>query len=168
MPKIEVTDEMVERARVAYRGVVSRSEMRAALEAALNPPTEPEIVVTEEMENAGLREFPCDLWDDCLGRNKLYRTVLPLTHYITLIYRAMRALEPKQIAFYLRDDTNYKFMHPDTRHGVKDRRVRPYTDVYSIIPAPWTMRGDRGRHGPNSGHGRRSTDPFISEKWRKK
>lgn len=59
MPKIEITDEMVERG-IAAESVMrksSRDRVRAVLDAALNPPPEPEIEVTEAMERAGTKAW---------------------------------------------------------------------------------------------------------------
>ncbi len=86
---MQITDEMVERyikvalsaARKAT-GVTAwcvHSAVRAGLEAALNPPAEPEIVVTEEMADAGAKQ-----WRNASGD---YAGAVA-------VYRAMRRLEP--------------------------------------------------------------------------
>jgi hypothetical protein len=80
MTKIEVTDEMEQRF-CDYVYTHEGCTYRAALEAALNPPPEPEIVVTEEMVEAA----------ECLD----YKRIPDKKSYYTAIYRAMRKLEPK-------------------------------------------------------------------------
>lgn len=57
MTKTDITDEMVERACAAGRYGTGRVMMRIMLDAALNPPAEPEIVVTEAMKAAGRQVF---------------------------------------------------------------------------------------------------------------
>jgi hypothetical protein len=76
MNKIEVTDEMIDVA--AYRLGVRVKDLHAAL----NPPPEPEIVVTEEMVGA--------------AQYMDYKRIPDMKGYYTAIYRAMRKLEPKQ------------------------------------------------------------------------
>ena len=81
---VEITEEMVERARLAAQRMIVANDrnlaeqMRHALNAALNPPPEPEpeIVVTEEMVAAG--ELASRQWG-----------------FVAAVYRAMRRLEPK-------------------------------------------------------------------------
>ena len=78
----KVTQEMTERAVEKYHGTrpgeiysnVVMETMRGALDAALNPPPEPEIHITEEMIRAGQKARDHGFCD---------------------IYRAMRTLEPK-------------------------------------------------------------------------
>ena len=74
MAKIEVTDEMVERF-CNYLHTHEGCEYRAALEAALNPPPEREIYITDEMIRAG-------------------QAARDASFAVTDIYRAMRRLEP--------------------------------------------------------------------------
>lgn len=97
----EVTDEMVERyiaaASAAYERVFKVTckalngnfdVARAGLEAALNPPQEPEIVVTGEQATAGYEV--ANMWvrqKGCIGTSELYCMAKD-------IYRAMRRLEP--------------------------------------------------------------------------
>lgn len=94
--KIEITDEMVERATRAamwnnqldealLQTTTPQIRMRRALEAALNPPQEPEIVVTEEMLRAGL---------ECNGRFATSHFKSWCSTQLGNIYRAMRKLEP--------------------------------------------------------------------------
>lgn len=89
MSKIEITYEMAERSLVA-RNVCFRAgdfktieRERAYLEAALNPPQKPEIVVTNEMLTAGARAFMTN------------QGARHPDHWLTEAYRAMRNLEPK-------------------------------------------------------------------------
>ena len=84
MNKIEVTDEMEQRF-CDYVNTHDGCTYRAALEAALNPPPEPEIYITEQMIRAGqaARDFSYG-WG------------------VTDIYRAMRRLEPKVEPFIVR------------------------------------------------------------------
>ena len=91
MTKIEVTDEMVERF-CDYVNTHEGYAYRDALEAALNPPPEPEIVVTEEMVNAGRSTYPGTLPKDLA-------TVAMINEACRRIYRAMRKLEPKAEPF---------------------------------------------------------------------
>ena len=81
MNKIEVTDEMEQRF-CDYVNTHKGCTYRAALEAALNPPPELEIVVTEEMVGA--------------AQYMDYKRIPDMKGYYTAIYRAMRKLEPKQ------------------------------------------------------------------------
>ena len=86
-PKIEVTDEMLDVA--AYRLGVSVKDLHAAL----NPPPEPEIVVTDEQTQAGYNL--ARMWvkeKGCVGTSELYCMAKD-------IYRAMRKLEPKAEPF---------------------------------------------------------------------
>lgn len=84
MTKIEITDEMVERflkAGGTYQSGKSAQQcIREGLEAALNPPAEQEIPVTQEMLNAGHGAYNGD------HPNVWAR--------ISSIYRSMRRLEP--------------------------------------------------------------------------
>lgn len=92
MKKREVTDDAVARAAEALERwnawpncTASRKGVRAALESALNPPEEPEVVVTREMLDAGVwaaMGYPCHT-------ENLARVAAGA------IYRAMRGLEPK-------------------------------------------------------------------------
>ncbi len=86
MNKIEVTDEMVARANRATNDFLEHgvNRMRHVLEAALNPPQEPEIVVTKEMQNAANDASQVDYG---VGDSKLY---------FAAIYRAMHAARPKE------------------------------------------------------------------------
>jgi hypothetical protein len=89
MPIREIDDEMLERAVRMLGREPCREDVRRALDAALNPPPEPEITVTEEMSLVGQKWLieavrrgttgDGDLW--WLARNT---------------YRAMRRLEPGQ------------------------------------------------------------------------
>ena len=99
MAKVEITDAMVERFYAAYErndwpvfsSVAPR--IKAGLDAALNPPAEPEIVVTEEQKQAG--KDAALQW--LTERGFITRTVNhPQTpELLAAIYRAMRALEPE-------------------------------------------------------------------------
>jgi len=89
---IEITDEMVDRAVNAWfdqggderwRDSV-RQQIRASLQAALNPPPAPEIVVTEAMAEAGAGVLTRMVCEGC-----------PHDTLVVLVYRAMRRLEPK-------------------------------------------------------------------------
>lgn len=86
--RVEITDEMVERAAEAYRHASSASTTmnvaRKMLDAALNSPPEPEILVTEEMHSAGVQAY----WQAIQMGNQPKDAVANQ-------YRAMRALEPK-------------------------------------------------------------------------
>ncbi len=86
MSKIEITDEMVERAWAtmpdAPQGFL-KADLERALNAALNPPPEPEIVVTEEMQEAGAAWLAS------------YRGNLAWAASFAGIYRAMYAARPK-------------------------------------------------------------------------
>jgi peptidoglycan/xylan/chitin deacetylase (PgdA/CDA1 family) len=103
MKKIEVTDEMVERALDAAGkdkwDWSNHAPMRRALEAALNAPTKPEIEVTAVMIGEGhkaarnaLEQRPRNYADEYIYNDRCYLTELPYT----AIYRAMRKLEPPQ------------------------------------------------------------------------
>lgn len=83
MKKREVTDAMVERAQKACPALIHRDVARHMLDAALNPPQEPEVVVTEEMEQVG-RQTALNCRMSVTGPGS-----------IRAIYRAMRRLEPK-------------------------------------------------------------------------
>ena len=94
MNNIEITDEMVKRGCDWYYGTDSqalfhnRETMRKILEAALNPPPEPEIVVTHEMAIAGQALA-------LKARNQGACGDADLWVLVKAIYRAMRKLEPK-------------------------------------------------------------------------
>jgi len=89
----KVTQEMTERAVEKYHGTrpgeiysnVVMETMRGALDAALNPPPEPEIVVTPEMAGAGVAVIAP------------YESLKAPVSSLVLAYRAMRALEPKPV-----------------------------------------------------------------------
>lgn len=86
MSKIEITDDMVERYWSKARqpmpdGTSPREHAIGLLEAALNPPVEPEVVVTEEMRSAAVNIYLDDFQ--------------PHVDYFTRIYRAMHAVRPK-------------------------------------------------------------------------
>lgn len=103
-----VTDEMVRRAAKHLRMTVTGyaydrhgkgdytethdphpDQIRRALDAALNAPAEPEIVVTREMADAGGKEYK-------FYRESEYRAQSwSVNDFATCIYRAMRKLEPK-------------------------------------------------------------------------
>jgi len=87
-PKIEVTDEMEQRF-CDYVNTHEGCTYRAALEAALNPPPEPEIKVTLEMGIAG-QVLALE------ARNKGACGDADLWVLVKDIYRAMRKLEPNQ------------------------------------------------------------------------
>ena len=82
MSKIEVTETQVDLAAalLGHGSPHNREDVRRALEAALNPPPDPEIVVTEEMKRAGAETI----------RNQYGYT----PDFAEKIYRAMRKLEP--------------------------------------------------------------------------
>lgn len=86
--KIEINEAMVDRALDAAGGLSngSRDAMRAALDAAMNPPAEPEIPVTSDMLEAAERKAFSWGWE--FGREKCRAE-------LTKAYRAMRALEPQ-------------------------------------------------------------------------
>lgn len=91
---IEITDEMVDRAGRAwfpadqYEPEFHRSSMRRVLQAALNPPPEPEIVITQEMGSAG--KAVALMWQEKGGAGTSDLWVMARD-----MYRAMRRLEPK-------------------------------------------------------------------------
>ena len=92
----KITDEMVERAIVGYRTKQGaqdtvRDSMRCALEAAFNPPAEPEVVVTDEMLQAGRGAL--NMLTILVGPS----AHLPCNSYTNAVrdtFRAMRKLEP--------------------------------------------------------------------------
>lgn len=96
MSRIEITDEMIDRAIAAgfgrYRKLAPhfadqgiREGYRKALEAALNPPAEPEIPVTEEMVRAGEQaHLECERVGNTRGTRYLYQ----------MVYRAMFKARP--------------------------------------------------------------------------
>jgi hypothetical protein len=88
MNKIEVTDEMEQRF-CDYVNTHEGCTYRAALEAALNPPPEPEIKVTWEMGKAGHALALKARNHGACGDGDLWVLVKD-------IYRAMRKLEPNQ------------------------------------------------------------------------
>jgi hypothetical protein len=96
--------------------------MRAALEAAINPPPEPEIVVTDEMENVG--GVMIGRWSGMVSNREVAQ----------LAYRAMRKLEPKPDKYFHRDIGNgQRYMSDDTRRGQRRAEKEPYphyTRVY--------------------------------------
>lgn len=109
MPKVEITDEMVERACKSYKSnaySALEGDMRAALDAALNPP--PEIPVTEEMQNAG-----GDVLVTLKGSGMMMVSVA------AECYRAMRKLEPPAFTYirtgyiYDQDKGWMPFQHKD-------------------------------------------------------
>lgn len=115
MSKIEVTEEMVGRARDARANKLAslglhttwtdegREAMRAALEAALNPPAEPEIPVSDGMITIGMEvPFP-----------RLYDTPAHRT-LVADIYRAME-FKRRQEA---REDEVFE-IHQHSRQGDK-------------------------------------------------
>lgn len=87
-----ITDAMVDRACAAGNHGTGRGIMRVMLEAAMNPPPEPEVPVSEAMIDAGLAAYPIE--DSRFPR--LIRTPWSAS-MVTLIYRAMeraRRAEP--------------------------------------------------------------------------
>jgi len=78
MTKIEVTDDDLIRAAFILGTSVTE------LAEALNPPPEPEIVVTEDMRVAGIAAWNCN----CSPLTPTGEALLPK------VYRAMRRLEP--------------------------------------------------------------------------
>lgn len=153
MKKREVTDEMVKRF-IEYSSIYTdagartdactRTCVREGLEAALNPPPEPEVTVTREQTQAGLWAF---YHEDELPNPEPWRSEFRHREMANA-YRAMRRLEPKGVN-----------AGTERRTGPKDRRSgRDWTgdskrDGYS----PWRARGDIGRD-TGCPHGRRSTD----------
>lgn len=92
MAKIEITDEAVERAlncSWAKHRNLSFTMMKQFIDAALNPPPEPEIVVTEEQIEAGNKE-----WCSVLGINE-DEASHSARKILVNAYRAMRKLELK-------------------------------------------------------------------------
>ncbi len=84
-PKFEITPDMVQRAYDAVPDkMLFKSTVEAMLDAALNPPSEPEIVVTDEMEQAG-----------SLVVERRFHFSTANGDVACDIYRAMRKLEPK-------------------------------------------------------------------------
>ncbi len=83
--KVVVTDEMVERFLRAVPGAVAPSfnATKLALDAALNPPAEPEIVVTQEMALAG---------EDVLVERR--GCGMMMVNVAADVYRAMHKLAP--------------------------------------------------------------------------
>jgi hypothetical protein len=104
MTKIEITDAMVQRAvKAGYRwqgpggyivGDDAAAHVRMVLDAALNPPPEPEIEVTKEMCVAGA----CAYNGFLMMNQPIKRDNLASIGGVTAAYRAMRALEPKPLA----------------------------------------------------------------------
>jgi len=100
--KIPIDDAMVERAVEAYSAGSEGSDyfMRCALEAALNPPEEPEIVVTEEMKEEGRKQVRyLAQYNLAAQKSGVFLeggsgSIEPSDSEI--IYRAMRRLEPKR------------------------------------------------------------------------
>lgn len=148
MKRREVTDAMVERAWKAMPDLedgFGKDHLRHALEAALNEPPKPEIVVTEEMLAAGNRAWkelaysPGDRFDK---RDK---------RCLLAIYRAMRALELKPVPpLLVCAKCGSSHIEPfgfEARDPVQpDRRVH-------------IRAGDMQKHGSTNGHyHRRSTD----------
>ena len=86
MSKIEVTDEMEQRF-CDYVNTHEGCTYRAALEAALNPPAEPEVPVSYEMMVAGMNAHGFDGFEKLPDRDAGV--------FVAKIYRAMRALGPK-------------------------------------------------------------------------
>ena len=94
MLQVEVTDEMVRKLREMQLQIDGKCEafetVRLILEATFNPPAEPEIVVTAEMQQAGLNAYyhqhnpPPNNWTNPHRLEEITRT-----------YRAMRKLEPQ-------------------------------------------------------------------------
>lgn len=83
-PKTEITFEMLRRAYdVAPHGLLM-STVQAMLNAALNPPSEPEVTVTDEMEQAG-----------SLVVERRFHFSTANGDVACDVYRAMRKLEPK-------------------------------------------------------------------------
>ena len=115
---IEITDEMVERAFTylnhhAFFGGSPFEEyhahVRKALDAALNPPAEPEIVVTAEQRRVGaslLSQAPA------IPKNTSQANWEWLLDYTAVIYRAMRRLEPKAELPYVGTASNFRRDHP--------------------------------------------------------
>jgi hypothetical protein len=98
MTKIEITDAMVERAKIVLvdggllsHGETVESHARRILSAALNPPPEPEITVTKEMLVAGA----CAYNGFLMMNQPIKRDDLASVGGVSAAYRAMRALEPK-------------------------------------------------------------------------
>ena len=95
--KVEITDEMVNRAWMKIPegpDCLDKLVLRAALDAALNPPPEPEIVVTDEMLKAGVDTYPESMRLDPSTRTmaelacgRIYRVMAKLA--CGRIYRAM-------------------------------------------------------------------------------
>ncbi len=109
MSKIEITDEMISTFKEKigwasdYNGDDAR--IRRALNAALNPPPEPEIVVTEEMQFAA---------ENIPGSFK------SRPDYCAAIYRAMYAARPKEVAEPTTKVPGYYTIH----HRVGDGQFR--------------------------------------------
>jgi hypothetical protein len=148
--KIEITEEMIDRAILGFDGGAAkwgegaRSAMCRALESALQAPTKPEIEVTAVMIGEGhkaarnaLEQRPRSYADEYVYNDRCYLTELPYT----AIYRAMRKLEPPQA-------------RPSTLGGV-DR-------LGCIPPRYWVHKraGEGGLTDERLAHvHRRATDP---------
>jgi hypothetical protein len=86
--KIVITDAMVERAILKWKSISGMPvfhEVRDIIAAALNPPAEPEVVVTQAMMDAG-RDAYC-----------AYQSPQPLNNLCAAIYRAMHAACLKEL-----------------------------------------------------------------------
>jgi hypothetical protein len=94
--KVEITDEMVRRAEDAWVRAITLGRnivaVRNALEAALNPPPDPEIPVTFEQTQAGLwalyHEDECRLPEPPIASERRHQEM-------ARAYRAMRRLETR-------------------------------------------------------------------------
>jgi len=141
MKKREVTDAMVERAHRANWGkyiwgnddasvpdnATPKQRMRAALEAALNPPPEPEVTVTEEMISAS------GLWE----RGCTYHMGTLTSTQIENAYRAMRRLEPGSRGSDMPEEAR--------QNGVKDDAL-PKTLWRVSDPTFWRVSDQNGTH----------------------
>ena len=109
MSRVEITEDMVERAIAAtcFTGPIIAGQIRAALEAALNPPAKPEIEVTDEMCKAGSRT--------AVGSDLIrFQSNSPNAAFAA-IYRAMYAARP--------NDDGVKQARPFNMHSRKSDNI---------------------------------------------
>ena len=122
MTKVVVTEEMVERAIVAAnwgRGPTTAQHFRRILEAALNPPPEPEVEVTERMVDEG----------------KSYFGMYGIEGAAKVIggYRAMRRLAP---------DFNKGPVEPKATQENPHNPLQYNTDLYKSKMSPYRSYGN--------------------------
>jgi hypothetical protein len=130
MTRIEIDEAMISRAArlLGCGSPHNREDVRRALDAALNPPPEPEITVTDEMAAVGQKWFIDMVRRGALGDGELWWLAKN-------VYRAMRKLEPGQKPNPIQpEDVTYVrvrgnmlgeklFSVSHNQRGGKDRRV---------------------------------------------